>query len=175
MHRAIDPCWLTQIGGPHSIASPRIRKFDIKQQRRVNILNTALYLLAGAIWSLSTRLVPNFRDSFPNHFFRMKRAFACDVTAAIFVGLNKEIEAFLMGGNDPWWCELNIQVSEWFLPFRPINLTVCHVSENHLLIGQRFFCATNLAAITATANDANREKTKNAKTKTKTKTKPQSL
>ena len=31
MRRAVDPCWLMQIGGPHSIVSPRIRKFDIKQ------------------------------------------------------------------------------------------------------------------------------------------------
>ena len=30
----------------------------------------------------------------------MNRSFACDVIAAIFVGLNKEIEAFLLDGND---------------------------------------------------------------------------
>ena len=31
MLQETGPCWLTKVGRPHSIASPRIRKFDIKQ------------------------------------------------------------------------------------------------------------------------------------------------
>ena len=55
---------------------------------------------------------------------------------------------------------VNLISSEYFLLFRPINLTACHVSENHLLIGRRFFRSTNMATITSSANDPYSEKKK---------------
>ena len=87
---------------------------------------------------------------------------------AIFVGLNKEIAAILTLGD----------VNLIFEYFHSINLTACHVSGNdwnqfHRL--SRFFCSTNMAAMTSSASDPYSEKKKkHNKTKQK-KTVPQSL
>ena len=72
------------------VECPRIRLLDIKRGRKVNALNAALILIEISM-----------HVSFPNHFFRMNRSFECDVTAAIFVALNKEIFTILIDGNNP--------------------------------------------------------------------------
>ena len=76
------------------VECPSIRLLDIKRGRKVNALNAAS---RGNLILIEISM----HVSFPNHFFRMNRSSECDVTAAIFVALNKEIFTILIDGNNP--------------------------------------------------------------------------